>query len=189
MNQHHFSLDTARVGIDIGRVIMAPTDADGRADTSFLNGTESDAMRTPPNEGAFDVIREIVFRTHGNVWLVSKAGRRIQELTRRWLHHWDFYRATGMVESHLRFCIERRDKATHAKELGLTHFVDDRVDVLQHLRGLVPALYLFGHQRPGAAVPSDLIRVLMWSDVRAELLDAPGPEDECQVASMSGNTM
>jgi hypothetical protein len=45
-----------------------------------------------------------------------------------------------------RFCRKRPEKRDHAIALGLTHFVDDRVDVLQALRGVVPRLYLFGAQ-------------------------------------------
>src|SRR5262245_59498958 len=86
-------IEQARIGIDIGRVIMAATDVDGRADTSFLQGSDEAAMRTPPNEGAFDVVRDLVARTKGRIWLVSKCGRRIQELTRKWFRHWNFYAA------------------------------------------------------------------------------------------------
>jgi hypothetical protein len=69
-------LDGARIGIDIGRVIMAATDADGSADTSFLSGSLSAAMRTAPNEGAFRVLRELVARTEGNV--LAKPHRVLQ---------------------------------------------------------------------------------------------------------------
>ena len=131
-------LEEARIGIDIGRVIMAATDRSGRADTSFLQGSEANAMQTPPNEGAFSAIRELVARTNANVWLVSKAGPRIQNLTRKWLAHWDIFRKTGLPEEHVRFCLERRDKAAHARELRLSQFIDDRIDVHQHLRGIVP---------------------------------------------------
>jgi len=163
-------VEDVRIGIDIGRVIMAATDADGRADTSFLRGTDTNAMRTPPNEDAFDVIRELVTRTSGHVWLVSKAGPRIQALTRKWLVHWRFFEETAVPEGNVRFCLERRDKAEHASELRLSHFIDDRVDVHQHLRGIVPALYLFGHQRSGAVVPSWLTHVVTWAGVRKALL-------------------
>jgi hypothetical protein len=170
MHSNEDEVQQARIGIDIGRVIMAASDVDGRADTSFLKGSDDDAMRTPPNEGAFDVIRELVAHHQGRVWLVSKCGPRIQQLTRRWFRHWDFYAVTGLDESRVRFCLERRDKATQARELGLTHFIDDRLDVHEHLRGIVPALYLFGHQRPGTAVPSWVSQVLSWDEVRRVLL-------------------
>jgi hypothetical protein len=158
-----------RVGIDIGRVIMAPTDLDGRADTSFLHGTHEDAMATPPSADAFRVIGDLVAQTRGKVWLVSKAGPRIQKLTLEWLLHWDFYATTGVNPDQVRFCRERREKAVHAKRLGLTHFIDDRLDVLSHLTHIVDRLYLFGHQKPGTVVPRWATRVATWFDVERKL--------------------
>jgi hypothetical protein len=159
------------IGIDIGRVIMAASDEQGRADTSFLKGSDEVAMRTPPNRGAFEVIGALVERAAGRVWLVSKCGPRIQALTRRWMHHHAFYAKTGMVEDNVRFCLERRDKALHARELALTHFIDDRLDVHEHLRGIVPSLYLFGHQAVGSIAPPWVTPVLTWGDVRRVVLE------------------
>jgi hypothetical protein len=86
------------------------------------------------------------------VWLVSKAGARIEALTRRWLAHHRFFERAGMAPGAVRFCRKRPEKRDHALRLGLTHFVDDRVDVLEALRGAVPRLYLFGAQgRPAPA--------------------------------------
>ena len=50
--QHH-------LGVDIGRVIMAPV-RDGQPDTSFLTGTMEQAMQTPPTEGAMEHIARLV---------------------------------------------------------------------------------------------------------------------------------
>ena len=84
-----------------------------------------------------------VFALGGRVWLVSKCGPRVEEKTRRWLEHHRFFELTGVAEDHLRFCRERPQKREHALDLGLTHFVDDRRDVLHHLGGAVPHLFLF----------------------------------------------
>jgi hypothetical protein len=75
------------------------------------------------------------------------VGPRIQARTRRWLDERRFFAATGVPREHLRFCRERREKAEHALALGLTHFIDDRLDVLRHLEGIVPHRFLFGPQR------------------------------------------
>jgi hypothetical protein len=165
-----------RIGLDIGRVIIAPVGPDGRTDTSFLGGTDAAAMRTPPSEGAFEVIRELVEAHEGRVWLVSKCGPRIQARTRDWLRFQGFYRTTGMDPSHLRFCRKRPQKQIHARQLGLTHFVDDRLDVLRHLPEVTPNLYLFGVQKPGTAAPEWVTPVADWAAVRAALIDARGPE-------------
>ena len=80
-----------RLGIDIGRVIIAP--GDDNVDTSFLRGSIQDALDTPPYPGAFETIHKPVQMFAGRVWLVSKAGPRTQEKTLLWLEHHQFYQA------------------------------------------------------------------------------------------------
>ncbi len=72
-----------RLGIDIGRVLMCPAAEDGRPDTSFLEGDERSALEVPPAPGMFEVVPELVRAFGARVWLVSKAGPRIERLTRR----------------------------------------------------------------------------------------------------------
>jgi hypothetical protein len=142
------------LGIDIGRVIMCPVHDDGQPDTSFLTGDDASALETPAAPGMFDVVPRLVEAFGGRVWLVSKAGARIEALTRRWFARHDFFARTRMKEDQARFCRRREDKRAHAAALGLTHFIDDRADVLAHLRGLVPQLGLFGVQ---TAPPPDWV--------------------------------
>jgi hypothetical protein len=118
-----------RIGIDIGRVIIGPV-VHGKADTSFLGSRLEDALRTPPAEGAIAGVADLVARTDGAAWLVSKCGPGVQAKTRAWLDHHAFWRRTGMDRSHLRFCLKRPEKAVHARQLRLTAMIDDRVDVL-----------------------------------------------------------
>jgi hypothetical protein len=152
-----------KIGIDFGRVIVGPT-IDGKDDTSFIGTQLAEALTTPAAPDAFDVVRELWELTQGNVWIVSKAGPSVQRKSRAWLHHLDFFAVTGMPEEHLRFCLHRHEKALHARELGLTHFIDDRTDVLAHLDGIVPHRLLFGEQTEPA--PPDLEWVKTWQDVR-----------------------
>ena len=72
-----------------------------------------------------------------------------------------------MDPEHLRFCLRRPEKAEHARELGLHTMVDDRLDVLEHLRGLVPELLLFGEQP--AAPPGWVTHVPDWRAVARQL--------------------
>jgi hypothetical protein len=140
---------SARLGIDIGRVIIGGGTGPG-ADTEFLGGDDVSALETPALPGAFEAIGDLVRLLEGRIWLVSKAGPRIERRTRLWLDARRFFEQTGLARDHVRFCRERRDKARHAEELGLTHFVDDRRDVLAHLEGIVPVLVLFGSERAPA---------------------------------------
>ena len=104
-----------RLGIDIDRVLIAPDAADGRADTSFIGGSLEAALATPPYEGMFETVPDLVKRFGGQVWLVSKAGPRVQEKTRQWLRHHRFFERTGIAPDHLRFCLERPQKAQHCR--------------------------------------------------------------------------
>ena len=154
-----------RLGLDIGRVIITGDQPGG--DTSFIGGGIDDVLRTPPIPGALESVGRLVALFGGRVWLVSKCGQRMEDKTRLWLAHYRFYETTGLPESHARFCRERPQKRDHAAELGLTHCVDDRPDVLEHLRGLVPHLFLFGPQR--AAPPDWVTPVAGWAEAEAAI--------------------
>jgi hypothetical protein len=146
MNTSTSILPLPALGIDIGRVLMCPAEDDGRPDSSFLSLPDAQALEVPASPCLWDVLPAIVDVFERRVWLVSKAGARIEALTRRWLAHHDFFARAGMAPDAARFCRKRPEKRDHALVLGLTHFIDDRVDVLQALRGAVPHLYLFGAQ-------------------------------------------
>lgn len=164
MNKHR----APRIGIDIGRVIIGPV-IGGKADTSFLGSSLEKAMDTPPSPGAIEGVARLVTLFKGNAWLVSKCGPNVQRKTKAWLKHWDFYEQTSMPPAHVRFCLERPQKAIHCKQLKLTHFIDDRLDVLIHLRELVPNLYLFGEQPKLDGIPDWVSQVLDWDETVEEI--------------------
>jgi hypothetical protein len=160
-----------RLGVDIGRVIIGTAALGGHGDTTFLSGGDEAAMATPAAAGAFDALARLTEELDGQVWLVSKCGARIEARTRAWLRHHRFHDRTGIPPSHLRFCKKRHEKRAHAEALGLGFFVDDRSDVLRHLVGVVPRLYLFGHQKPRAARLADAVPVLDWASAERTLLE------------------
>jgi hypothetical protein len=129
-----------RLGVDIGRVIIH---GDG-PDTSFIGGSDADAMRAPAMEGVFDALRRLRARFEGRVWLVSKCGPRIELRSRAWLAGTRFFETTGIPGDNLRFCRNRKDKAPICLELGIDFFVDDRIDVLVPMVGTVAHRFLFG---------------------------------------------
>ncbi|MBX3222987.1 MAG: hypothetical protein KF795_20920 [Labilithrix sp.] len=155
MNRKTSSSGRAQVlGVDIGRVIIA---GDG-PDTSFIGGSEADAMRAPAVEGAFDSLTRLRERFAGRVWLVSKCGPRIQARTRRWLDRHRFFQVTGIPYGQLRFCLERRDKAPICEELGIELFIDDRADVLEAMRGIVGHRFQLG----ATSAPAGIVPVATW---------------------------
>jgi hypothetical protein len=154
-----------RLGVDFGRVIHGAAAADGLQDTVFLDGSFAEALASPATDGAFDVLPRLVDAFDGRVWVISKCGPRIQERTLAWLDHHDFYGRTGVPRGNVRFCRKRTDKAGHCTRLGITHMIDDRVDVHRALVDSVPCRYLFGVQK--GPVPEWVRHTPTWTDVAA----------------------
>ncbi len=157
-----------RLGIDIGRVIIDGSAHPAGGDTAFFTGNEAVLMATPEVPGAFASIARLVAAFDGQVWLVSKCGPRVQARTLIWLEGHDFRARTGLPDDHIRFCRARVDKRRHCDELGLTHFIDDRHDVHEAIRGTVDHQYLFGPQdrRP----PSGVRHTTTWTDAERLIL-------------------
>ncbi|TDD44143.1 hypothetical protein E1263_41075 [Kribbella antibiotica] len=131
-----------KLGIDIGRVIINGTTGPG--DTSFFAGDTAAMLRTPAVPDAFDTIARLV-PLFTDTWLVSKCGPRVQQRSLVWLHHHNFFTHTGIPEANIRFCLKRPQKAIHCTDLGLTHFVDDKPDVIAAVRPVVRHAYLFNN--------------------------------------------
>ena len=128
----------AAVGIDIGGVIIESHER--REDTTFC---EDNFLNTPAVFGAIEAIRHVVEQRFGTcVYLISKCGPKVQHLTLQWLEARDFFSKAAVAPGNVRFCRERRQKAAICEQLGITHFVDDRLEVLSYL-STVEHLYLF----------------------------------------------
>lgn len=156
-----------KLGIDVGRVLISAGD-ESKPDTSFIAGTLEDALATPPYDGMFDVVPALVERFEGQVWIVSKCGKRVQDRTLQWFERHQFFERTGIQSKNVRFCLQRPEKAVHCRELAITHFIDDRIDVLGAMAGIVRYRYLFGPQR--GEIPAGMQHMSGWTDVGRELL-------------------
>lgn len=159
------------LGIDVGGVLVDRV-AEG-ADTSFFGDRPMD---TPAVEGAFDAVARLAagvfeYRVH----IVSKAGPKISALTREWLGHTGFFARTGVSPGNLWFVRTRPEKAPICARLGITHFVDDRLDVLAHLT-TVEQRYLFtgglGHHEPPAEIPHWAVPAARWPDLAIHIEDS-----------------
>jgi len=150
------------LGIDFGGVINDGSSQPSGDDTAFLSGGFEAAMATPMMSGAADSVRRLCDRFGGRVWIISKCGPRIQERTEQWLEHHRFFELTNIDPAHIRFCRQRPEKAEHCADLRVSHFVDDRSDVLNHMVGVVEHLYLFGPRARGEG-PA-FTRVQSWSE-------------------------
>lgn len=157
------------LGIDIGGVLIDKVN-DG-TDTSFFS---QNYLQTTAVPGAFGVIRGLVAERFGErVYLVSKCGRKTEAKSLEWLKYHRFYEVTGVPSGNIRFCRERHEKAGICEELGVTHFIDDRLEVLSYLTS-VSKLFLFqADQKEVRRFAEHLKRVQQvdsWEEIRKELL-------------------
>jgi hypothetical protein len=130
------------LGIDIGRVILDRRNK--KTDPSFF---EENYLQSTPHPDTFDQIRNLQMKYFKHdVHLISKCSRKIQDRTLSWLAHHNFCTITGIHRSQVHFCRAHPQKVEVCKKLGITHFIDDRLEILSYLIGLVPHLYLFSPQ-------------------------------------------
>lgn len=156
---------TELLGVDVGGVLIDRIIADG-SDTSFFSDRFLD---TPAVADAFGTLTRLGRERFGQrICIVSKCGPKTEARTRLWLAHHGLLEALGLDEGALHFCRERRDKGPICKRLGVTHFIDDRMDVLVHLK-TVPHRFLFGPQKAGVNA-SGATHANTWADIAAALL-------------------
>lgn len=158
-----------RLGVDIGGVVMEGVNA--AADTSFFS---DNYLNTPALPGAIAALRWLSAERFGkNIFLVSKCGAKTEARTREWLKLHRVYARSGLSPERLYFCRKREDKAPICRKLGITHFVDDRLEVLGHLE-TVPHRFLFKPQEAEVALFArhlpDVTRVETWGEALGHLL-------------------
>lgn len=127
-------MEKVRIGIDIGNVIFGG----GGEDTSFFG---DNFLNTPKIEGSFQAVSELAEKF--DVWLISKCGQKVQDKTLLWFDHHDFFESTGVNSEQVIFCRKRNEKAGIAAELGIQAFIDDREDIINSMKGIVPTPVLF----------------------------------------------
>jgi hypothetical protein len=162
-----------KIGIDIGGVIIDRANDD--EDTSLFGDNYLNAR---PVAGAIEALQKLnteIFPKE--VFIVSKCGEKIEARSREWLKAKGVYEKTGIPESNVHFCRQRADKAPIARKLGLTHFVDDRLEVLGYMRGIVEQRILFAPSPQGleryGLMSGPVILTFSWKDV-IEFVTGPG---------------
>ncbi len=126
------------LGVDIGNVII-----DNRTIANSVIDDEKQYLTIPPVIGAFEGLTGLTKEFSRNVFLVSKCTPWAEEKILKWLKNQDFYNKTGIKPENVCFVRERHEKEEICSARGVTHFIDDRLEVLSHMVGKVPNLYLF----------------------------------------------
>jgi len=154
-----------KIGIDIGGVII-DRERNDNSDTSLFGTNYLNAFAVP---SALEAIAEINKKFFPNeAYIISKCGANIERKSREWLKHNGFYQMTGMTEDKVHFCRARSDKAPIAQKLGLTHFIDDKYEVLGYMKDIVKNRILFNPdlgemKKTGPVGP--VIPIFSWTDV------------------------
>ena len=152
------------LGVDIGSVIISKT---------WNNGF------CPPLKNAFSVLKRLKNERFGDkVFVVSQQQFFMDKIVLLWLWYHNFYKATGIRVKDIYFCRKRIDKAAICKNLGITHFIDDRTEVLTYLHDVqIKNLYLF---RPKGKyvetkIDTDILpfvkQVASWKEIEKEFLE------------------
>src|SRR5262249_27513350 len=138
-------------GLDVGGVIVAL--AGDAVDTSFFGESP---LQTPAVSGGFDGLATLgsgPFGGRGHP--VSQARPKGAANTPAWPAHHSLFARARLAATNVHFVRERRDKAPVCERLGVTHFVDDRLDVLAYLE-TVEHRYLFTGGCAGQAAVTEM---------------------------------
>lgn len=141
------------------------------SDTSFF-GTRP--LDTPAVANAFTTIAALVQDTfQGRAMIVSKAGPRVSARTLDWLSHHRFHEMTGIAPADVHFVRARPDKDEVCRRAGVTHFVDDRLDVLEALTTVSHRYLFLGGLGSVGRVPSQkpqgIVLTHTWPQLASQL--------------------
>lgn len=141
------------LGVDFGDVIiqLQPT-----AGISFYDHTYLSCPQLP---GAMAALTKLRKKFLEKIYIISKCAPYEEIKILNWLEARSFFAITGIHKNHVIFCRQREEKAVIAQQINLTHFIDDKIDVLQHMN-TVTHLYLM--QNYGSINNTRILPVASW---------------------------
>ena len=145
------------IGFDIGNTIV---------------NSSTKAKQTFPQ--SFRVIKRLVDERFGNKsYVVSKVNPEQEIRAKVWIKKKGLHEKTGIIQENIFFCRERHEKAPICKSLGITHFIDDRPEVLSHMESVPHRILFRGDEDDFQKFKSKLqgvIRVKNWREIEELLL-------------------
>jgi hypothetical protein len=159
-----------RLGVDIGNVIINNQLIDCNDQAFYVNHYS----QVPPIKDAFEVLKKINNRQLNNrIYLVSRCPEYAEAIILKWLRENNFYDKTGIDINNIYFCRERKEKAVICERLKITHFVDDRYEVLSYMTETNKHLYLFQPNKYEVQkflkLPKNIKIVNSWFEILNEL--------------------
>lgn len=127
------------LGVDIGNVIINHRLSDPNDKTLH----EERYSTIPATDDAFNALKILNDYFKGEVYLISKCTQWAEEKILTWLKDNNFYSKTGINANNIYFVRELHEKDAVCRKLGVTHFIDDKLEVLSHMIKSTPYLFLF----------------------------------------------
>jgi hypothetical protein len=134
-------LSNVRIGVDFGNVII---DHKGfGTNTEYIE--QGDFNRIPPVAGSVQALASLLRQDVACIAVTYNATDVVDSKIIDWLRHW----LPSELLNDERLIISRslngRDKRLNCQLHQLTHFIDDRVEVLNGLMGVVPNRILLNY--------------------------------------------
>jgi hypothetical protein len=156
-----------RLGVDIGGPIMSMLYGANPTDLFFSDRY----LEVPIVVGVLASLTRLRSRFGADIYLISTNVRRRPQAFEILEKH----RILELVgRDHVVMCDTDAAKAIACRDLGITHFVDDRIEVLELLAS-VTRRYFFTSEDAHRSLPSNIVRVASWSAIEYDLLaEVPG---------------
>jgi FMN phosphatase YigB (HAD superfamily) len=126
-------------------------------------------LEVPLVPGVLSSLARLRSRFAARIYLISTNIRRRPQA----LEILEKHGILGLVgRDHVVMCDTDAAKANACRQLGISHFVDDRIEVLE-LLDATTRRYLFtslGDAAAGPSLPSNMLRVSSWSAIERDLL-------------------
>lgn len=169
-------VEKIRLGVDLGNVIIDHAKF-GTTPDYIRNG---DYLKIPPVTLALESIRLLLNGGIGTLIVIYNASDVADEKILSWVEHWV---PNDVINDH-RFNLTRsiggRDKIRECIEYGITHFIDDRVEVLNFLNGRIPSLFLMNpnpdEKTTHSNETSSYVEVEGWNELTSIILTSPKPK-------------
>ncbi len=145
-------MKTPVLGLDFGWT-LANLDNVENVLEKFELLTPTELIAIPEYEGCLRAVSELA-TCFQSVYVISACTKPMEANVRLWLDMKGYVGGNAPLHSNrIHFCLERSGKAPLCEVLGITHFVDDRFDVLGHLHS-VPYRFQFGRRDENHFVPN-----------------------------------
>lgn len=150
-----------KLGLDFGGVICQ--------EVGLRMSLDPQALSRPMVDFAIDALTVLRYFFKERIHIISRCSEPSEPIIRTWLQNNNIFDFVNPERLH--FVRERKDKAPICAELGITHFVDNRLEVLEHMTmvanryALNPDYLLAGNQ-----VPYPIIACRAWPLVVTSIL-------------------